>query len=265
MVAETQGGPAAPADVASRERRAPGTGMTRRTLAAIGVTAALSAAGLTDAGAARALAAGEDQAYQAYQGTPGPQEALQLLMEGNQRWSSGTATHPHQSVAWRRQVAGHQDPFATVISCIDSRVPPEVVFDRGIGDMFTIRTGAQTLDESVVLGSIEFGAHIYSSARLMLVLGHQACGAIAAAIEVIEGGGSAPGHIQAVVEALRPAYHLAKPLPGDLADNMSRVQTKLTVHALKQDPLLARLMTTDGLTVVGGHYDLDSGLVQIIA
>ncbi len=264
MVAEMPGRMAAPADVARRERCAPGAGtaMTRRKLAGIAVTAALAAAGLTDAGAAQALAASDEQAYQ---GTPGPREALQLLMEGNRRWSRGRARHPHQSVQWRWHVAGHQDPFATVISCIDSRVPPEIVFDRGIGDMFTIRTGAQALDESVVLGSIEFGPFNYSSARLMLVLGHQKCGAIAAAIEVIESGCRAPGHIQAVVDALRPAYYVAKPQPGDLADNMTRAQTRLTVHRLKQAPLLRKLMTTNGLTIVGGHYYLRSGLVEIIA
>jgi carbonic anhydrase len=236
--------------------------MTRRKLAGLAVTAALAAAGLTDAEGTRALAASDEQAYQS---TPGPQEALRLLLEGNQRWSRGKASHPDQSVRRRWQVAGHQDPFATVISCIDSRVPPEIVFDRGIGDMFTIRTGAQALDQGVVLGSIEFGPSSYSSARLMLVLGHQKCGAIAAAIEVIETGGRAPGHVQAVVDALRPAYHVAKPQPGDLADNMTRAQTRLTVHRLKQDPLLHELMGTIGLTIVGGHYDLRSGLVEIIA
>jgi carbonic anhydrase len=235
--------------------------MTRRKLAGIAVTAVLAAASLTDAEGTQALAASDEQAYQ---GTPGSREALQLLMAGNQRWSSGRARHPNQSVNRRLQVAGHQDPFATVISCIDSRVPPEVVFDRGIGDMFTIRTGAQVLDEGVVLGSIEFGSFNYSSARLMFVLGHQKCGAIAAAIEVIESGGHAPGHVQAVVDALRPAYYVAKPQPGDLADNMTRAQTRLTVHRLKQDPVLRELMTTNGLTIVGGHYDLRSGLVEII-
>lgn len=94
----------------------------------------------------------------------------------------------------------------------------------------------------------------------MLVLGHQKCGAIAAAIEVIESGGRAPGHVQAVVDALRHAYYVAKPQRGDLADNMTRAQTRLTVHRLKQDPLLRKLMTTNGLTIVRGHYYLRSGL-----
>jgi carbonic anhydrase len=260
------------------------TGPARRRLGGIAVTAALAVVGLTEACTARPLSAGavQERAVQEHAaqagtrqadtgpadtgpGTPGPREALRLLKEGNRRWASGHARHPHQSVPWRWNVAAKQAPFATVVSCIDSRVPPEIVFDRGIGDMFTIRTGAQALDESVVLGSIEFGPHGYPSARLMVVLGHQQCGAISAAIESIESGVRAPGHIQAVVDALRPAYYVAKTQPGDLADNMTRAQTRLTVCRLRQDPLLRCLAATKGLMIVGGHYYLRSGLVEIIA
>jgi len=194
-----------------------------------------------------------------------PAAALELLMQGNGRWVSGRPRHPHQSIAWRHEVAGHQDPFATVVSCIDLRVPPELVFDRGLGDLFVIHTGAQTLDELVVLGSVEFGPNAYRSARLIVVLGHQRCGAVQAAISAIESGQPAPGHIQAVVNALRPAYHASAGQPGDRVDNMVRAQTRLTVRRLKKDPLLRKLITTDGLTIVGGHYNLESGAVQIIA
>jgi carbonic anhydrase len=195
---------------------------------------------------------------------PGAREALRLLREGNCRWVSGRPVHPHQSVAWRHHVVGHQNPFATVISCIDSRVPPELVFDRGLGDLFVVRTGAQTLDEGVVLGSIEFGPVNYAPARLMLVLGHQRCGAVEAAIKVIESGGRAPGHIQAVVNALRPAYRLAVRQHGDLVDNMTRAQTRLAVQRLRLDPPLRKLIAHDGLVIVGGHYLLDSGVVQLL-
>jgi carbonic anhydrase len=248
-------GTAAPGD---GEKHAPP--VSRRGFATMAGGAGLLAAGVAGA-VTPALAAGTAEASR----RPGPREALRLLLAGNRRWARGTPRHPRQSVAWRQHVAGHQDPFATVFSCIDSRVPPEIVFDRGLGDMFVIRTGAQTLDEGVVLGSIEFGPVNYSSARLMLVLGHQKCGAVIAAIEVIETGGRAPGHIQAVVDALRPAYRAAKPQPGDLADNMIRAQTRLTVQRLKHDPLLHKLVVTGGLMIVGGYYNLHSGLVEIIA
>jgi len=233
--------------------------MSRRRLAGLAGAAALAAGGLAGTGAA---AQASDEAPGQ---SPGPAEALRLLRDGNRRWARGTPRHPHQSLSWREHVAGHQQPFATVISCIDSRVPPELVFDRGLGDMFVIRTGAQTLDDQVVLGSIEFCPVNYRSARLVFVLGHQKCGAVKAAIEVIESGGRARGHIQAVVDALRPAYRAAKPLAGDLLENMIRAQTRLTVRRLKLEPVLRRLIVTDGLRIVGGHYHLHSGRVEIIA
>ncbi|HXP18113.1 MAG TPA: carbonic anhydrase [Streptosporangiaceae bacterium] len=231
----------------------------------VGLVAA-GAAGLAGQTAAVAADGPDAAAGEAAPGHgPGPREALRLLMEGNRRWACGQPEHPHQTVAWRHHVASHQDPFATVVSCIDSRVPPEIVFDRGIGDLFAVRTGAQTLDSRVVLGSIEFGPNGYPSARLMFVLGHQNCGAVSAAIAAIQTGERAPGHIQAVVNALRPAYRAAIGQPGDLLDNMIRAQVKLTVGRLKNDPLLAELIGQEGLLIVGGRYDLTSGLVEIIA
>jgi len=194
-----------------------------------------------------------------------PGEALRLLMEGNERWVTGQLEHPHQSVERRLEVAPHQDPFAVVFSCIDSRVPPEIVFDRGVGDLFVIRTGAQALDDLVVLGSVEFGPNGYRSARLIVVLGHQGCGAITAAIQSIQTGVPAPGHIQAVVDALRPAYDVAVSEPGDLVENMVRAQVILTVQRLQSDPLIAELIHNEGLMVVGGRYDLFSGRVDLIA
>jgi carbonic anhydrase len=193
---------------------------------------------------------------------PGPREALDLLMAGNRRWAEGRAEHPRQSVRWRQQVAPHQDPMAVVLSCIDSRVPPELVFDRGLGDMFVIRTGAQVLDRKVVLGSIEFGPVNYAATRLVLVLGHSGCGAVSAAISVLSSGGRAPGHLQAVVDALRPAYQAALAQPGDLMDNMIRAQVRLTVDKLKRDRTLRDLITSAGLLITGAHYELATGVVS---
>jgi carbonic anhydrase len=201
-----------------------------------------------------------------------PQEALRVLLAGNQRWvhrrGGGKPEHPHQSIARRLEVAPHQDPLAVVFSCIDSRVPPEIVLDCGVGDLFVIRTGGQVLDDRTVLGSIEYGPVGFESCRLVLVLGHERCGAIIAAVEAIEKAAPAPGHIQAVVEALRPAYEVAVAEPGDVVENMVRAQVRLTVEALKADPLLAGLAAGpagSGLMIVGGRYDLESGAVEIIA
>jgi len=116
-----------------------------------------------------------------------------------------------------------------------------------------------------VLGSIEYGPATWRSARLVVVLGHSGCGAVNDAIQVISSGGRAPGHIQAVVDALRPAYHAAQSQPGNQLNNTIRAQVRLTVRRLERDPLLRELIRRDGLMVVGGHYDLHSGLVTIIA
>jgi carbonic anhydrase len=194
-----------------------------------------------------------------------PQEALKVLLDGNGRWVRGELEHPRQTIERRIEVAAHQEPFAVIFSCIDSRVPPEIVFDCGLGDLFVIRTGGEALDDMVVLGSPEFGPSGYASARLIVVLGHQRCGAIIAAIESIQSGVPAPGHISAVVDALRPAYHAAVGQPGDLVENMVRAQIELTVEALRADPLLADLASGDGLAIVGARYDLESGAVEIIA
>lgn len=193
-----------------------------------------------------------------------PAQALKLLVDGNRRWVKGRLTRPHQAVARRRALRDQQHPFATVFSCIDSRVPPEVVFDRGIGDLAVIRTGAQVLDAGVVLGSIEFTSD-HLATPLVLVMGHQRCGAVKAAIEVIQTGTTAPGHIQAVVDALRPAYAVAISQRGNLVDNMVRAQTRLAVKLLRNDPVIKGFISHGKLRVVGGYYSLDTGAVSIIA
>jgi carbonic anhydrase len=162
-----------------------------------------------------------------------------------------------------RVLTQSQSPFAVVFSCIDSRVPPELVFDRGLGDIFVIRTGAQTVND-VTLGSVEFGPE-ETGTPLIIVLGHQRCGAVIAAIHAIQNHGHAPGHIQAVVDALKPAYNVAIHQSGDLVDNMVRAQTKLTVALLKSDPALAERVQAGELMIVGGRYSLETGRVEIIA
>jgi carbonic anhydrase len=193
-----------------------------------------------------------------------PRQALKLLIDGNRRWVTGRVTHPHQSVARRLALRDVQHPFATVFSCIDSRVPPELVFDRGIGDLAVIRSGAQVLDEGIVLGSVEFTPD-HLDTPLILVMGHQRCGAVNAAIHTIQSGGTAPGHIQAIVDSLRPSYDVAIKQSGDLLDNMIRAQTKLTVGRIRHDPLIEEFIHRGELIVVGAYYSLNTGSVSIIA
>jgi carbonic anhydrase len=127
-----------------------------------------------------------------------------------------------------------------------------------------IRTGAQSVDD-VPLGSVEYGPE-ENDTPLILVLGHQSCGAVKATINAIQNNnGQAPGYIQAVVNALKPAYDVAINQSGDLVDNMVRAQTKLTVALLKSDEVLAERIHAGKLMIVGGRYSLDTGKVEIIA
>jgi carbonic anhydrase len=192
-----------------------------------------------------------------------PSKALELLLQGNERWVKGRPSHPRQTAAHRHALRHRQQPFATVVSCVDSRVAPEIVFDRGIGELAVIRTGAQVLDEGVVLGSVEFCPEQLAT-PLILVMGHQRCGAVTAAIEVIQTGATAAGHVQAIVDALRPAYAAALEQPGDLVENMVRAQTRLAVEQLRGNSLIKKRISQRKLWVIGGYYALDTGAVSVI-
>lgn len=189
-------------------------------------------------------------------------------MEGNRRWVEERQAHPNRSAERRRELAAGQAPFATVFCCIDSRVPPEIVFDCGTGDLAVVRTGAHVLDAEVVLGSLQFCAAALRT-PLMLVMGHESCGAVAAAIEVIEERGSAPAGLQSIVDALRPAYGAAKSDQAaptdDLPERMVRAQTSLTVQAIAEADSIAPLMRSGQLRVLGAHYALHSGEVELLA
>ena len=132
-----------------------------------------------------------------------PEEAIIRLLEGNARFVRGKSTAINESAGRRVKVADRQRPFATIFSCVDSRVPPELVFDRGLGDLFVIRTAGNVVD-SAVMGSLEYGAYELEI-PLLLVLGHNRCGAVKATMETIESGGKAEGSIAYLVEAIRPA------------------------------------------------------------
>ncbi|WP_084965730.1 carbonic anhydrase [Thermoactinospora rubra] len=184
-----------------------------------------------------------------------PDEAWATLREGNRRWVSGTATRPHQDPARRAEVAQKQDPYAVIVSCIDSRVPPEIVFDAGIGDLLTVRSAAQTIDP-LVTGAIEYGP-AELGVPLIVVLGHQRCGAVTAAAHALHDGTKLPGDLQRIVEALRPAYERSH---GDV-DKMIRVNTMDVVARLKKDKLLASRIARKRLKIVGAYYSLDTGEV----
>ncbi|MCX5300859.1 carbonic anhydrase [Streptomyces sp. NBC_00193] len=192
-----------------------------------------------------------------------PEGAYSRLMEGNKRWVSGSLNHPDRDPDRRGLVAQAQDPFGVILACIDSRVPPELLFDTGLGDLFVLRTGGQAVGP-VVTGSVEFGP-MTAGTPLIMVLGHQRCGAIDASYKALREGKPLPGNLRAIEEALVPAYELTIKDPGaDPVDTMIRNQIKVTADDLRGNADLAPLVGKGSLAVVGAYYSLDTGQVEIL-
>ncbi|MEG4007984.1 carbonic anhydrase [Microcoleus sp. Pol11C1] len=189
-----------------------------------------------------------------------PNTALKKLMEGNQRYIEQKRTFPDQARSRIVEVAQGQHPFATILACSDSRVAPEIIFDQGLGDLFDIRVAGNFLDD-VVLGNIEYAA-LELGVPLLVILGHERCGAVKAALD----GKAVPGHISTLVAAIKPAVDSTKGQTGDAWDNAVRANVKINVNQLQSSsPILAEAVKAGKLKVVGGRYDLDSGKVEIIA
>jgi carbonic anhydrase len=188
-----------------------------------------------------------------------PDDALARLVEGNRRFVSGTTTHPDQSVGRRTEVAGGQQPFAIVLACSDSRVPPELIFDQGLGDLFVIRNAGNLLDDHVI-GSIEYAVeHLHPP--LVVVLGHTKCGAVSAAVA----GGEVPGHLKSIVESLEPAVAMAKKEPGDTVDNAVSINARLSAAALaRMAPIVGEAVTAGHIKVVAARYDIATGQVEFL-
>jgi len=189
-----------------------------------------------------------------------PTEALAKLKEGNGRYTSGALQHPGQTTERRADVAKGQRPFAIIVSCSDSRVPPEIVFDQGLGDLFVLRVAGNVInDES--RGSIEYAVDHFG-VRLIFVLGHQRCGAVEAAKETIAAKGKAPAHIQSLVTAIKPAVEAT--VKGDL-DATINANVKYVVDELRSSaPILKPKVDSGQLQVVGGYYSLDTGAVTFL-
>lgn len=180
-------------------------------------------------------------------------------MAGNVRFAEGKPLHPDQAEARRAEVAKGQHPVAVVLTCADSRVSPEIYFDRGLGDLFVIRNAGHVLNAHV-LGSIEYAvAHL--DAPLLFVVGHERCGAVSAAV----GGGAVEGHVWDIVQSIQPAVQAARDLPGDAVDNAVRHHSRLTAQALcTSDPIIAAAVKAGRLTVKAARYDLDTGRVELL-
>jgi len=192
-----------------------------------------------------------------------PDDALNSLMAGNQRYMQGSPIHPNQSAERQAEVAQGQHPWAAVLGCIDSRVPPELVFDQGLGDMFVARTAGQVIDNAV-LGSLEYA--VEEGVKLIMVLGHQSCGAVKATINTIQNGGHPEGQIATLVQAITPAVIQAESQPGDLLDNSVTANVVLEAQYLKSSSAIISSAVAQGsIRLVGAKYSLQTGAVNLIA
>ena len=188
-----------------------------------------------------------------------PEWILKDLLEGNERFVSRKSIHPNQSVERRTEVVKGQRPSAVILGCSDSRIPPEIIFDQGIGDLFVIRVAGNIIDDAV-MGSMEYAVeHLH--VQLIVVLGHQKCGAVEATVK----GGHAPGHIGTLAQAIRPAVEKARSQSGNLVENAVRIHVERMVQELKSSkPILAEAIHKGELQIVGACYDLESGRVEIL-
>ncbi len=191
-----------------------------------------------------------------------PNAALEQLVAGNRRYVAGRPIHTEHT-ARREENAGKQHPFAIVLSCSDSRVPPEIVFDQGIGDLFVVRVAGNVATD-VGIGSIEYAVSHFASA-LLVVLGHTNCGAVHATVDALESGSSAPGHIKAIVDQIVPAAVATRHESGDKYLNATKANARGVASKLHAtQPIIAPQVQKKQLEVASALYSLETGLVSLL-
>jgi carbonic anhydrase len=251
------------------------SGLTRRRLvrsgvavAAAGPVAALAACG-GGSSTASTTPNGKRAHRQAHKRPSTPEAALEQLMAGNERYIQGKGVHDVDESVRRVALAEEQKPYAAILGCADSRVPPEVIFDQGLGDLFVVRIAGNTAQDPLVIGSVEYAAEHLGSILLM-VLGHQNCGAVKAAVATATEGAHQEGKIQTFVDPIVPVVKKTKKKsPGvskdALVDQSIQANIKNSVEELGHtEPLLEHLVEKGKLKIVGGEYNLKSGKVELV-
>ena len=185
-----------------------------------------------------------------------PDSVMAELKTGNAHHVQHQYKHPHETTTRQRELITGQHPHAEILSCADSRVPPEIIFDQGLGDLFVVRIAGNVATDTE-LGSLEYGAeHLHIP--LLVVLGHESCGAVTAAVQ----GGAAEGHIATLVSLIKPAVDKTRGMPGDPVANAVRANVQMVVQQLRSStPILSELVAHGKLKIVGGVYSLQTGEV----
>lgn len=199
------------------------------------------------------------------QKTLSPEQALERLLEGNHRYHQGRALHPRQTHHFRLFTHAAQSPFAIVSTCSDSRVPAEIIFDQGVGDLFVVRTAGNVSSTSQI-GSIEFAVE-YLGSKLVLVMGHTNCGAVAAVAEGLQ----VNGNIKEILHLIEPAVqkvaeeHQQEPVESWLTEAIKANVKQSINDLLIQSPFLTQKMQEKEIKVVGALYHIVSGNIEILA
>ncbi|MCH4890734.1 carbonic anhydrase [Acidaminobacter sp. JC074] len=186
---------------------------------------------------------------------------LKELLEGNERFVTGSNEFPRLNRERRLEGLYGQSPKAIVVGCADSRVPPEHIFDQGLGDLFVLRVAGNILDEAVI-GSIEYAVDNLET-PLLMVLSHTNCGAVGAAIDMpVE---EAAGSLKYLIEYIKPAVEKVKGMSGDFQDNVTKENARLVVENLKnQGQIISKAYQNKKLKIVAAYYDLETGLVSTL-
>lgn len=199
------------------------------------------------------------------QATMTPEKSLTFLLEGNQRFLSNLRIN-RNLIEQVNDTSKGQFPFATILSCIDSRIPTEIIFDQGIGDLFNARIAGNFVNEDI-LGSLEFACKLAGS-KLIMVLGHTSCGAVKGACD-----GAKLGNLTQMLEKIKPAVAMVETAPDEARDSsnlpfvnaVARQNVLLTVEAIKEkSPVLRAMLESGAIGIVGAMYDVSTGLVSVI-
>ncbi len=187
------------------------------------------------------------------------EEALQKLLEGNKRFAERHMSHPDQTIERQIKILQGQHPFAAILGCSDSRIPPEIIFDQGLGDLFIIRVAGNILDD-IIIGSIEYAVE-HLDVNLVMVMGHSNCGAIRATIS----GSEVSLNTGYIVKSLLPVVEKARELQGDIYENTTKLNIMETVEKLKTTPpVLDKVVEKGQVKIVGAYYNLETGLVELL-
>lgn len=192
-----------------------------------------------------------------------PAQAWAKLARGNERFVAGEHWHPNQDAARRDSLVEGQTPIAVFFGCADSRVAAEIIFDRGLGDLFVVRTAGHVIDQGV-LGSIEFGVGILDI-PLVVILGHDSCGAVSATVDAVQTGVMPRGYIRDIVERVTPSVLAANQAGMTSADEIEAEHVRHTLRLLtERSSLIADRIASGRLAVVGAAYALGDGRARIV-